>query len=136
MNVFHRDIAPDNIMLLDEDLPVLLDFGAARRVIGDATQGLTVILKPGYVPIEQYADVKTMKQGAWTDLYALAATVYFAIAGKAPEPSVGRLITDNLAPMIEVDRGHYSEGFGYRNFKRCFCMTPNVSAVPQAVTRA
>jgi serine/threonine protein kinase len=77
-NVYHRDIAPDNIMLLDADVPVLLDFGAARRVIRDATQGLTVILKPGYAPIEQYAEVKSMKQSAWTDLYALAATVYIS----------------------------------------------------------
>lgn len=84
---FHRDIAPDNILLLPEGRPLLLDFGAARRVVGDMTQALTVILKPGYAPIEQYADVQHMKQGAWTDIYALGAVVYFAIMAKTPSSS-------------------------------------------------
>ncbi len=65
---YHRDIAPDNILLLGPNKPLLLDFGAARRVIGDATQALTVILKPGYAPVEQYAEVPSMKQGPWTDV--------------------------------------------------------------------
>ena len=69
---FHRDIAPDNILLTPRG-PLLLDFGAARRVIGDMTHAITVVLKPGYAPIEQYGDVATMTQGAWTDLYALAS---------------------------------------------------------------
>lgn len=110
-NVFHRDIAPDNILLLEADVPVLLDFGAARRVIGDATQGLTVILKPGYAPVEQYAEVKSMKQGAWTDVYALAATVHFAIHGKPPEPAVARMLSDTFVPLTQSARGRYSEGF-------------------------
>ena len=66
---YHRDIAPDNILLLEgSGLPVVLDFGAARRVITDKTQAITVILKPGYAPIEQYAEVPDMAQGAWTDV--------------------------------------------------------------------
>jgi hypothetical protein len=109
---FHRDIAPDNVILLKgSDLPLLLDFGAARRVIGDMTQALTVILKPGYAPVEQYAEVPGMKQGAWTDVYALAAVVYYAIQGKTPPTSVGRLMNDNYVPMVQAGAGRYSPGF-------------------------
>ncbi len=109
---YHRDIAPDNILLLGSQLkPLLLDFGAARRVIGDATQALTVILKPGYAPVEQYAEVPSMKQGAWTDVYALCAVLYAAITGRAPTPSVGRLMKDEMVPVSQSARGKYSAAF-------------------------
>ena len=109
---FHRDIAPDNVILLKgSNRPLLLDFGAARRVIGDMTQALTVILKPGYAPVEQYAEVPGMKQGPWTDVYALAAVVYYAITGKTPPTSVGRLMNDNYVPMTQAGAGRYSPGF-------------------------
>jgi serine/threonine protein kinase len=109
---YHRDIAPDNVILLKgSNLPLLLDFGAARRVIGDMTQALTVILKPGYAPVEQYAEVPGMKQGPWTDVYALAAVVYYAITGKTPPTSVGRLMNDNYVPMTQAGAGRYSPGF-------------------------
>jgi len=109
---FHRDIAPDNIILLEEShRPVLLDFGAARRVIGDMTQALTVILKPGYAPIEQYAEVPSLRQGPWTDHYALAAMVYFAITGKTPPPAVGRMVSDSYQPLVSLAAGRYSERF-------------------------
>lgn len=110
---YHRDIAPDNVMMLggDHNRPLLLDFGAARRVIGDMTQALTVILKPGYAPVEQYAEIPGMKQGPWTDVYALAAVVYFAILGKKPPPSVGRLLNDTYEPLAQHAAGRYSEGF-------------------------
>jgi serine/threonine protein kinase len=107
---FHRDIAPDNI-LLTQTGPLLLDFGAARRVIGDMTHALTVVLKPGYAPIEQYGDVATMTQGAWTDIYALACVVYYAITGRTPMSSVERLMDDRLAPLALEAQGRYGEGF-------------------------
>ena len=97
---YHRDIAPDNILLLEgSGLPVVLDFGAARRVITDKTQAITVILKPGYAPIEQYAEVPDMAQGAWTDVYALCAVMHVAITGRSPPPSVARLLNDGYQPL-------------------------------------
>lgn len=109
---FHRDIAPDNVLLLaGSGKPLLLDFGAARRVIGDMTQALTVILKPGYAPIEQYAEVPGLKQGPWTDVYALAAVVYWTVTGKTPPPSVGRMMSDSFVPLAQCAAGRYSMAF-------------------------
>lgn len=111
-NCFHRDIAPDNILLLEEDeRPVLLDFGAARQVIGDMTQSLTVILKPGFAPVEQYATSPEMVQGPWTDAYALAATMHFAIKGSTPPSSVGRLVKDSYVPLAGANIEGYSRQF-------------------------
>ncbi|HYH41494.1 MAG TPA: protein kinase [Burkholderiales bacterium] len=107
---YHRDIAPDNILMLSGDTPVLLDFGAARRVIGDSSS-LTVILKPGYAPIEQYAEDPSLQQGPWTDLYALASVVHFAIMGRPPVPSVGRAMADPQVPLVQAAAGRYSEAF-------------------------
>ncbi|MFO1221686.1 MAG: serine/threonine-protein kinase [Burkholderiaceae bacterium] len=108
---YHRDIAPDNILLLDDGTPLLLDFGAARRVIGDATHALTAFLKPGYAPVEQYAEMPTMKQGPWTDLYALGSVVHYAITGRTPPESVARLVNDTMVPLSVVARGRYSDRF-------------------------
>ncbi len=107
---YHRDIAPDNILLTAAG-PLLLDFGAARRVISDMTHALTVMLKPGFAPIEQYGEVSTMAQGAWTDLYALASVVYAAVTGHAPMSSVERLMDDRLELLSVLAAGRYSEPF-------------------------
>jgi serine/threonine protein kinase len=109
---YHRDIAPDNIILLESSgRPVVLDFGAARRVISDKTQTITVILKPGYAPVEQYASAPDMVQGAWTDVYALAAVLHVAVCGRPPPPSVARLLSDSYMPLARNDalRQRYSE---------------------------
>ncbi|MEO6362069.1 MAG: protein kinase, partial [Caldimonas sp.] len=94
--VYHRDIAPDNILLPPDGPPVLLDFGAARRVISDRTQSLTAILKPSYAPIEQYAEMVQMRQGPWTDLYALGAVIHYLLFGVPPAPATARAVQDDV----------------------------------------
>jgi hypothetical protein len=108
---FHRDIAPDNILMLDEGRPLLLDFGAARRAIGGMNEAFTVILKQNYAPIEQYAEMPGMSQGAWTDLYALASVVHYAIDGHAPPPALSRMMADPYVPLARRYAGRYSQGF-------------------------
>ena len=119
--IVHRDIAPDNILLLYDRAagnyleqaprPVLLDFGAARRVAAEATQQLTSILKTGYSPVEQYDHGHAMKPGPWSDVYSLAAVLYAAAMGKAPMPSISRLVRDDLVPAQVAARGRYSASF-------------------------
>jgi serine/threonine protein kinase len=108
---FHRDIAPDNILMLEEGHPLLLDFGAARRAIGGMNQTFTVILKQNYAPIEQYAEMPGMSQGAWTDLYALASVLHFAIDGHPPPPALSRMISDPYVPLATRFAGRYSGSF-------------------------
>lgn len=108
---YHRDIAPDNVFLQSRGGPVLLDFGAARRIIGDMTQALTMVLKPGFAPIEQYVDDGAMPQGAWTDIYQLGAMIYLAIVGRAPATSVARMINDPVKVLSCRDHPGFSERF-------------------------
>lgn len=108
---YHRDLSPDNIIVLDSGMPMLLDFGAARQVIGDMTQALTVILKPGFAPIEQYADDESMRQGPWTDIYGVGAVMYFAVTGKAPVASVARLVKDPLKKLSQTEPNPISAAF-------------------------
>jgi Protein kinase domain len=109
---YHRDISPDNVILLaDSGAPLLLDFGAARREIGDMTQAFTVILKQGYAPLEQYAGLPGMQQGPWTDVYALAAVVYWLITGSKPAAAVARMMEDSQPPLAETAAGRYSAPF-------------------------
>ena len=120
---YHRDVAPDNILMLydrnakgsyleQRPRPVLLDFGAARRVIGDATQQLTAILKSGYSPVEQYEGEVSLRQGPWTDVYALCAVLYTAATGKAPGSSVARVVRDEMVPVSKAAApGRYSASF-------------------------
>jgi len=94
--IYHRDISPDNVLLPGAGMPVLLDFGAARRLIGDHTQRLTAVLKPGFAPIEQYAEATHLRQGPWTDVYALAAVIAYLVNGKPPPASTARAMDDEM----------------------------------------
>ncbi|SAL28208.1 serine/threonine-protein kinase [Caballeronia humi] len=109
---YHRDVSPDNIMIAsDPERPVLLDLGAARRIIGTMSHAPTVIYKTGYAPVEQYGLERSMTQGPWTDVYALAAVVYFAITGTAPPASISRTMEDMYEPLAVVASGRYSARF-------------------------
>ncbi|WP_280153604.1 serine/threonine-protein kinase [Piscinibacter sp. XHJ-5] len=100
--IYHRDIAPDNVLLPSEQEPVLLDFGAARRVIGDRTQGFTAVLKPSFAPIEQYAEANHLRQGPWTDLYALGAVIVYLLTAVPPPPSTVRSVQDEM-PLLTAN---------------------------------
>jgi tetratricopeptide (TPR) repeat protein len=106
----HRDIAPDNIVVRADGSPVLLDFGAARRAVAEASRALTGIVKAGYSPLEQYSSDGRL-QGPWTDFYALGGTLYRAISGKPPEEATLRLDDDQMPPAEEVGKGNYRPTF-------------------------
>ena len=109
-SVIHRDISPDNIYITSEGKVMLLDFGAARAALNAESQQLSVILKRGYAPIEQY---KSSGQGPWTDVYAFAATIYRTITGQIPEEAVHRLTNAELPTMKSMGirlPSHVEEG--------------------------
>ena len=92
--LLHRDISPHNIYITKTRQVKLLDFGAARHALGNRSKSLSVILKAGYSPFEQY--LSKGRQGPWTDIYAVAATVYRAITGEPPPEAPSRLAEDDL----------------------------------------
>jgi len=131
-SIYHRDIAPDNILIEAGNQPVLLDFGAARRVVGETSRALTAIVKPAYAPIEQYGETASVKQGAWTDLYALGATMHFYLLGQAPPPSTSRAVHDEMVPLAERDLPGCS-----RTFLRTidWMLAPRPADRPQSVAQ-
>ena len=92
----HRDVSPDNILVPRKGTVTLLDFGAARSALRRTSRSLSVILKPGYAPEEQYRS--RGEQGPWSDVYGLAATLYRCLVGQAPPDALDRLHEDTLVP--------------------------------------
>jgi len=114
----HRDIKPENILLRKDGSPVLLDFGSARESLTGESPTLTTLVTPGFAPFEQYQDERHgAKQGPWTDIYALGATLYRIINGEEPVDALTRVNSvldkspDPLKPAAEVGVGQYSEQF-------------------------
>ncbi len=114
----HRDIKPENVLLRKNGSPVLLDFGSARESLTGESPTLTTLVTPGFAPFEQYQDERHgAKQGPWTDIYALGATLYRIINGEEPVDALTRVNSvldkspDPLKPAAEVGAGQYSEQF-------------------------
>ena len=93
--LIHRDISPSNIMVLNNGKVKVLDFGSARLQNTSGELSLSVMLKPGYAPMEQYSTHG--EQGSWTDVYAMSATVYKLLTGKTPPASTDRILDDTMA---------------------------------------
>jgi serine/threonine protein kinase len=98
--ILHRDISPDNIYVTNSGQVKLIDFGAARNALGQKSRNLSIILKEGFAPEEQYRSSGT--QGPWTDVYATAGTLYFSITGRIPQGALDRQAEDKLQPPSQL----------------------------------
>ena len=92
--IIHRDVTPDNIFITSDGTVKLLDFGAARYSLGDKSRSLDVVLKHGFAPKEQYT--RHGRQGPYTDIYSVGATLYYSITGRKPPDSIDRLEEDEI----------------------------------------
>ena len=130
----HRDIAPDNIIIRKTGDPVLIDFGSARGEIASHTKTVSALVKPGYSPYEQYAET-SRRQGPWTDIYALGATLYHAVTGKRPPDAPSRMVNDELVPAREAALGSYRAGLPEGDRPRAGAQHRGAPAVDRRLAR-
>ena len=103
----HRDIKPANILLSAAGDPTLIDFGAARAAMAGKTAAMTAIFTPGYAAAEQFTSAR---QGPWTDIYGLAATLYHAITGRTPPSAFDRMLQDAYEPLSNLAPVGFASG--------------------------
>lgn len=104
----HRDIKPANILVDAQGKATLIDFGASRQALGDRTRVMTAVYTPGYAAVEQ---MTSAQQGPWTDIYALAGTLYHCVAGEPPVGAMDRMMHDRCVPAMQRGAGRYDPKF-------------------------
>ncbi len=100
--LLHRDVKPHNIFITQDGVARLIDFGSARRAMGEQTHSLTKVVSDGYAPFEQY--IHNGNEGPWTDLYAVGATMYHCLAGRRPVSANERKMADSLKPLNSLPK--------------------------------
>jgi serine/threonine protein kinase len=127
LNFLHRDIKPDNIYIRADGTPVLLDFGAARRV--SESKDITNIVSPGFAPFEQYHSKGN--QGPWSDLYSLGAVMYWMVTGSKPMESAARVREDSMPKAVDTVS---TSAFGNALLQAIdWALTPDETQRPQNV---
>ena len=101
LGILHRDIKPENIYLTHSGKALLLDFGTARQELNQKSRHFTVVLTRGFAPPEQYSE--RGKQGVWTDIYAIGATLYYLTTGKIPADALDRSHEDKYIPPQQLN---------------------------------
>ena len=107
VGVTHRDVKPGNIYLREDGSPVLLDFGAARQALAQHSRSVTAMATPGFAAFEHYSTKG--KQGPWTDIHGLGATLYRCVTGLRPPDASDRMLEDELVPAEQAASGRYSK---------------------------
>ena len=107
--ILHRDIKPENILLNKNGQPILIDFGSAKQDFGAKTRTAVGTVSHGYSAIEQYS--QTNIQGAWTDIYSLAAVLYECVTGIPPQDAITRVYDDKLEPVAQIAKEKYPVNF-------------------------